>query len=238
MHVVCYNNKMENVIGPEIGSRRKLYDECVRSIARISLECLSNNNERIRRGELDPNLGQKDALAIKDILAQHADSSVVIIGASGIGKSTVAQHLDGVVDMDIMFDTMHAGTKAHLLHHEYYIDESGQRKKRTIPFREGSRYAEDLSTTTRQLSVYAEEFFRQHVQNKTPLIGTTPIPADKVVLLSADSTDLLRNVVTRGQATSRAIDYRRTMFIQQQTEAIVHELFDEKEIVVYTMSYE
>jgi broad-specificity NMP kinase len=229
---------MENVIGIETSVRRSLYDECVRSIARISLGGVSNNNEAIRNTELDHNLGQKDALAIQDILSRYAGNSVVVIGAPGIGKSTVAQHLEGIVDMDVMFDTMHAGTKAHLLHHEYYIDELGERKKRTIPFREDSAYIKDLSTTTRQLSVYAEEFFGQHVQSKAPLIGTTPIPADKAVLLRADPVSLLRNAETRGQTTSREVDYRRAMFVQQQIEAIVYELFDEKDVVVYTMCYE
>jgi broad-specificity NMP kinase len=229
---------MENVIGFETSSRRSLYDECVRCMARTSLGGVNNNNERIRNSELDPSLGQKDALAIKDILNQYVDSSVVVIGAPGIGKSTVAQHLDGVVDMDIMFDTMHAGTKAHLLHHEYYIDESGQRKKHTIPFRDDPAYVKDLSTTTRQLSLYAEEFFRQHVKDRTPLIGATPISADKVILLRADPASLLRNTATRAQNTLRDIDYQRTMFVQHQTEAIVYELFDEKDVVVYTMSYE
>lgn len=229
---------MESVMGPEISSRRILRDECVGCMARISLGGVSNNNEKNRSSELDPNLGQIDALAIKNLLSQYGDNSVVIIGAPGVGKSTVAQHLDGVIDMDTMFDMMHAGTKSYLLHHEYYVDESGQQKKHTIPFREDPAYIEDLSTTTKQLSLYAEEFFRQHVQNKTPLIGSTPVSADKAILLRADPASLLRNAATRGQTTSREVDYQRTVFVQEQTEAILYELFDEKDVVVYTMSYE
>jgi broad-specificity NMP kinase len=229
---------MENIIRPEISSRRILYDECVCCMARISLGGVSNNNEKIRSCELDPSLGQIDALAIQNLLSQFVDNSVIIIGAPGVGKSTLAQHLDGVIDMDTMFDMMHAGTKAHLLHHEYYIDESGQQKKHTIPFRDDPTYIEDLSTTTKQLSLYAEEFFRQHVRNKTTLIGSTPVSADKAILLRADPASLLRNAATRGQTTSREVDYQRTVFVQQQTGAILYELFDEKDVVVYTMGYE
>ena len=140
--------------------------------------------------------------------------------------------------MDIMFDKMHQGTKSYLLHHEYYVDDLGRSRKRTVPFRKDTSYLEDLTTTTRQLSLYAEEFFSKYIKDKKPLIGSTPIHADRAVLLKSNPADLLRNIEGRSQGSSRYIDHERALFIQQCVESLVYELFDIKDVTIYTMQYE
>lgn len=209
-------------------------------MANISLAGdLVDGNRAVRDSELNPNNGQRDAFEISKILDKHNEESIVIIGSPGVGKSTIAQHLD-VVDMDGMFDAMPTELKRHLLHHEYYIDESqdGALRKRTIPFRQDVDYISDLTKTTRQLSLYAEEYFRSTLSEGATLIGTTPIRADKAILLKADGENLLRNAEVRSRTTSREVDFQRTLYIDRLIEKITREMFAEKDIIVYNMQYE
>lgn len=221
-------------------TRELLYNDAyVRHLARLSIANSINRPGEVKRtNELNVSLGLHDAQEISGILDTYSDKSVVVIGSPGVGKSTIAQHIAGIVDMDIMFDSMDIHLKGALLHHEYIVDESsGLRTKRTIPFRDSPAYLDSLSRTTRQLSVYAEEHFSRHVHDKVPLIGTTPILTDKAILLKADMDSIQRNAKARSD-TSREVDVRRTLYIHELIEAHTYEVFDKSDVVAYSMSYE
>lgn len=220
-------------------SRRSRHDTCIRCMAGISLAGgYAEGNKLVRDSELNPDYGQKDAFEISEIINNHPDDSIVIVGSPGIGKSTIAQHLD-VVDMDSMFDTMPVELKEYLLHHEYYFDyDQNKICKRTTPFRQDDAYLADLATTTRQLSLYAEEFFREQLFQTATLIGTTPVHADKAVLLRAKDKDLLKNAERRSRTTNREVDFRRTLYIGRLIEKITREMFVESDIIIYNMQYE
>ena len=219
--------------------RRDRNDACIQCMAKISLSGdFVEGNKAARDSELSPSLGLKDASEIAKIIDEYSGESMIIIGAPGVGKSTIAQHLDAL-DMDSMFDSMPTEIKQHLLHHEYYFDENQSKvRKRTIPFSQDVDYISDLSKTTRQLSLYAEEFFREKLSNGTVLIGTTPVPADKVILLKAGGEDLLRNAEMRSRTTVREVDFQRALYIDRLIEKITREMFAEKDIIVYNMQYE
>ena len=218
---------------------RSRHDSCIRCMATISLAGnYTEGNNLVRDSELNPNYGQKDAFEISKIIDRYPRRSIVVVGSPGVGKSTIAQHLN-VIDMDDMFDTMPVSLKEYLLHHEYYFDHERHKTcKRTIPFRQTDNYLTYLTRTTRQLSLYAEEFFREQLSQGATLIGTTPVHADKAVLLKASSDDLLKNVELRSRTTNREIDFRRTLYIGELIEKITREMFAENDIIVYNMQYE
>lgn len=219
--------------------RRDRHDACVRCMAKISLSGgYVDGNRLVRDSELNPNYGRKDAFEVSKIIDSYPNESIVIVGSPGVGKSTIAQHLD-VVDMDSMFDTMPTELKKHLLHHEYYFDDQQEKtRRRTIPFRQDVDYLADLTKTTRQLSLYAEEFFDEQLSQNSTLIGTTPVGANKVILLKAEGEDLLRNAELRSRTTNREIDFQRTLYIDRLIEKITREMFAENDIIVYNMQYE
>lgn len=215
-------------------------DSSIRSLARLAIgKVAENSKENQRNSELNTNYGLYDAQEIADILNCHKNDAVAVVGPPGIGKSTVAQHIDCMVDMDVMFDTMDADVKKYLLHHEYVVDEStGLRVKRTVPFSDSPAYLSTLDMTTRQLSIYADEFFKSRIKSKTPLIGTTPIHSDKIILLQAKEEDMRRNAEDRSQNTSREIDLRRALYIERLIKRHVYDFIDRRDVIVHNMSYE
>ncbi len=71
-----------------------------------------------------------------------------------------------------------------------------------------------------------------------PLIGTTPVHADKAILLRASEEDMRRNAKARSQNTSREIDLRRTLHIGRLIESCVYDFVDKRDVIEYNMSYE
>jgi hypothetical protein len=172
----------------------------------------------IRDEHLNPNEGIETAAVLLGILREFDDERVLVVGSPAAGKSTMMQHLDGCVDMDVIFDTMPPELRRYVLHHEYpfmYLDGD----KKTVKYTENEFVAGDpecevhLRATTDALTAYADE--QLCIEAGKPVFGTNVIESDVIIHLMVSDDVLNEHLRSRNLTTQRPLQHDRVHAIRR-----------------------
>ena len=176
--------------------------------------------------QLNPTEGLVLSEALSKVLNKYNDKRVLVVGPPCSGKSTLLQHIENGVDMDIVFDTMPEDFKRHVLHHEYpfmFVDGDRETVKYTEkPFDSDKLdHQEYLASTTQLLQDYISSNLT--IIPGHPVFGTSVIDADVIIHMVLSDEALDARLETRNRKTHRTLQRDRVYAIKKLIEQDIFE---------------
>ena len=191
-------------------------------------------NKKIRDKQLNPKEGREHAATLESLLEKYKDKRVLVLAPPSVGKSTILQHIEGGVDLDMVFDDMPEEFKRHVLHHEHpfmFID--GDRK--TVKYAEkefdstSDEHQAPLKETTELLTEYTKS--KISIEAGRPVFGSTLVDSDVVIYLKISEEELKKRIESRNTNTYRLAQHERVKSIKNNLEADLERLKSEGKIV-------
>lgn len=184
---------------------------------------------------LNPEEGVEDAKRLESILLQHLDERVLVLGPPCVGKSTLLQHIEEGVDMDVVFDEMPKKFKRYVLHQEnpfMYIDGD----KKTVKFTEMAFQKDDAENMgyLQKTTDYLTSFINLHTKIVPggPVFGTCVVDTDVIVYLDISDDILEQRIISRGIKTHRPLQKDRVFAIKSIIEKSVDDAKDKGVLVI------
>lgn len=184
----------------------------------MSFEKCKNSQEiKLRDVHLNSNEGKESAKKLELLLEKYKNKRVLVLAAPSVGKSTIMQHIENGVDLDIAFDHMPEEFKRYVLHHEspfMFIDGD----KQTLKYAEkkfdsnNSEHQEHLRKTTELLTKYTQS--KVNIRIGHPAFGAMLIDSDVVIYLKISEEEFKKRMESRNNNTHRLIQSERAMSIK------------------------
>ena len=201
----------------------------------MSFERYKNPQETNPRDiHLNSEEGKESAKTLELLLEKYKDRRVLVLAPPSVGKSTMLQHIEKGVDLDVVFDDMPEEFKKYVLHHErpfMFIDGD----KKTLKYAEkefdsnNREHQEYLRRTTELLTEYTQN--KVHIKIGHPAFGTVLIDSDVVIYLKISEEEFRKRMESRNNNTHRLIQPERVMAIKNILEEDLEKVKSEGRIV-------
>lgn len=205
------------------------------SLKAMSFETYKNFQETNPRDvHLNSEEGRESAKALESLLEKYKDKRVLVLAPPSVGKSTMLQHLENGVDLDMVFDDMPEEFKRYVLHHERpFMFMDGDKK--TLKYAEkefdssNPEHHEYLRKTTELLTKYTQD--KIHIEIGHPAFGTVLIDSDVVIYLKISEEEFRKRMESRNNNTHRLIQPERVLAIKNILEEDLKKVKSEGGIV-------
>lgn len=201
----------------------------------MSFERVQNSQEINQRdAHLNSEEGKESAKILEFLLEKYKDKRVLVLAPPGVGKSTMLQHIENGVDLDVVFDDMPEEFKRYVLHHErpfMFIDGD----KKTVKYAEkefdpnNPEHQKHLRETTDILTGYTQN--KISIEAGHPAFGAILIDSDVVIYVKIPDEEFRIRMESRNNSTHRLIQPERVLAIKSILEEDLEKARSEGRIV-------